>query len=133
MEYAITYQMFQESLKEGKFIGLRCNKCGTVIFPPQAICRECKGTELEKTSVQDTGHIRTFTVIRVPPEGLKPNYVVAMVELDDGAWVIGRLTGIEPEEAGFDIIGRKVKMEALRIPLPGSSDEESYILGFRLI
>ncbi len=132
MEYPVTYEMYQEFLRQGKFIGLKCNGCGSIIFPPQAICKDCGGKDLANTPIGNTGHIRTFTVIRVPPEGFQPNYVVVMVELDGGAWVVGRLMDIDPDRAGFDIIGKKVEMEPISINFSGRPDEETYILGFRL-
>lgn len=132
MEYPITYEMYQEFLRQGKFMGLKCTGCGAVIFPPQAICRDCKGMEFERIPIKNTGHIRTFTVIRVPPEGFEPNYVVVMVELDDGAWVVGRLIRVDPDSVGFDIIGKRVSMEPVTINFSGKPAEENYILGFKM-
>ena len=45
------------------------------------------------------GKVVTFTVIRYPPEGFEKEapYVVALVDLDEGPRVIGRIT-VNPEE-----------------------------------
>ncbi|MBW1929361.1 MAG: Zn-ribbon domain-containing OB-fold protein [Deltaproteobacteria bacterium] len=110
MAYPITYAQYQEYLKKGEFIGLKCAKCGSINFPPMAVCRDCSGTTLEPVSLKGEGTIRTFTVIRVAPEGKKPPYIIAMVELDEGPYVIGNLEGITPDETGMDLIGKKVRM-----------------------
>ena len=56
------------------------------------------------------GTIRTFTVVRVAPEGKIPPYVVAMVELDEGPWVMGNIINIDPNEASMSLIGEKVNL-----------------------
>ncbi len=35
MEYKLTAKMFAEALKEGKLLGLKCNKCGAYTVPPK--------------------------------------------------------------------------------------------------
>lgn len=60
--------------------------------------------------VTGRGTIRTFTVIRVAPEGKQPPYVLALIELEQGPWVMGLLAGREPEEADMGLIGRRVRL-----------------------
>lgn len=132
MEYKLTFERYQQGLKEGKFLGLRCERCGVSIFPPQAICRDCGSHDLEPSEMKGKGTIRTFTVIRVPPEGMKPPYIVAMVEIDEGAWVMGRLVGVNADEADIGIIGRKVRLgnqPAEGIP---SSQGDLHVLTFEM-
>jgi hypothetical protein len=59
------------------------------------------------------GTIQTFTVNYVAAEGRESEapYIVAIVQLDDGPWVMGNITGLKPEEATMEIMGRKVSME----------------------
>ena len=111
MTYPIPYAKYQEYLKQGQFIGLKCVKCGAISFPPMAVCRECSGLDLKEVSLKGEGTIRTFTVIRVAPEGRKPPYVIVMVELDEGPFVLGNLEGIPPDSADMGLIGKRVRME----------------------
>jgi uncharacterized OB-fold protein len=63
------------------------------------------------------GKIVTFTLIHVPPQsrhGLKP-YLVAMIELVEGPWLMANISGTDAGTASIDLIGRKVKMIT---PLP---------------
>jgi len=108
MKTGLSYEAYQKGLEEGFLPGLLCEDCGTVTIPPQPICRSCGSTRLATSAVEPKGTIRTFTVIRVAPEGMTAPYVVALVETSCGAWVLGNLTGIDPNQAGMDLIGKSV-------------------------
>jgi uncharacterized OB-fold protein len=128
MEYPLTFGQYQQGLDQGKFMGLRCKGCHELTFPPLGVCRKCNGTELEPTDISGKGTIRTFTVIRVAPEGRKPPYVVAMVELEEGPCVIGNLVDIIPDEADISLIGKRVTLGSQMV------QGDTYSLGdFRVI
>jgi uncharacterized OB-fold protein len=110
MEYKLTYEQYQQGLEQGKLLGLKCKRCDAVTFPPMAVCRECSGTDCEVTQLKGEGTLRTFTVVRVAPEGMKPPYVVAMAELDEGPWVMGNLIGTNPNEADMSLMGQRVRL-----------------------
>jgi uncharacterized OB-fold protein len=110
MEYKLTFNHYQQGLEQGKFLGLKCNSCGSFIFPPAAVCRECGSIDLTCTELSGQGTLRTFTVIRVAPEGKKPPYIVAMAELDEGPWALGNLVDMNPEETDMGLIGRRVTL-----------------------
>lgn len=88
MGYPLTYREFYESLKKGLLLALKCKSCGLLTTPPKICCAECGSTELEVVQLSGMGKIKTFTIIRVAPEGFEPPYIVAMVELDEalGLW-----------------------------------------------
>ena len=67
MDYKLTYYQYQQGLEKGKFLGLKCNGCDAVTFPPRALCRECNGSDMNITGIEGHGTLRTFTVIRVAP------------------------------------------------------------------
>jgi uncharacterized OB-fold protein len=133
MDYTLTFEQYQQGLSNGKFLGLRCENCGTLTFPSQGVCRDCGGKDLEVTEMKGEGTIRTFTVIRVAPEGMKPPYIVAMVELDEGAWAMGNLEDMNPEEAGMSLIGRRVKLGSQVVGKDATSGEDRRVLTFGLI
>ena len=110
MDPKLTFDQYQQGLEKGKFLGLKCNECDAVTFPPMAVCRSCGGTALKMTEIVGEGTLRTFTVIRVGPEGMDPPYVTAMVETDEGAWVMGNLVGINPDDADMSLIGQRVRL-----------------------
>ena len=110
MEYPVTYQEYQENLSRGEFTGLECKKCGAILFPPMAVCRDCGGSELGTVSLSGEGRLRTFTVVRVAPEGREPPYIVAMVELEEGPFVIGNLVDVDADETTMALMGQKVRL-----------------------
>ena len=110
MEYPLTFEQYQQGLKEGKFLGLKCVSCGTYNFPPLGVCEHCKKQDLTVTEIEGEGTLRTFTVIRVAPEGKEPPYIIAMVELAQGPWAVGMLVEVNPDQADMKLIGKKVKL-----------------------
>jgi uncharacterized OB-fold protein len=132
MEYPLTFEQYQQGLRGGKLLGLHCRSCKAYTVPPQGVCRSCQGQNLLPVEVTGRGTIRTFTVIRVAPEGKKPPYVLALVELEQGPWVMGLLTDRDPEKADMGLIGKRVRLA----PHPGNgslSPGEIQVPGFNLI
>ena len=113
MEARLFFKEYNENLRQGRLSGLKCNGCGELSAQPRLVCAKCGGQELEAVELKGGGTIQTFTVNYVAAEGRESEapYIVAIVELDDGPWVMGNITGLKPEEATMDIMGRKVSME----------------------
>jgi uncharacterized OB-fold protein len=114
--YPLTYHDFKQGLEQGKLLGLRCLDCGGCTVPPNAVCTSCGSANLKVESFARKGKIRTFTIIRVAPAGFKPPYLVAMVELQDGPWVVGNLVGVDVSEASMDLIGKDVSVGHQIVP-----------------
>ena len=112
MEYKLTFKDYSEALKQNRLLGLKCKKCGTVTTPPKMVCRECAGSDLEITELEGAGKIKTFTTVYVPSEGREAEipYVIVLVELDEGPWIMGNLAGIDPNSADMDLVDKRVKM-----------------------
>jgi uncharacterized OB-fold protein len=95
----------------------KCVKCGKVLFPPRLICPNCGAKEFEKLRLSDEGKIVTFTVIRVAPEQFANQipYVVAVVELTDGARITTQVVDCQPEDVEIDkpvrLVFRKIQEE----------------------
>lgn len=133
-KYPLTFNEFKQGLIEGKLLGLKCLDCGESIMPPGAVCPTCASSRLEVYSFAKTGYIRTFTFIRVAPAGYDVPYVVAMVELQDGPWVVGNVAGVDAEHATMDLIGRKVAVASKLHPRdPSEGGKEGVALVFELI
>lgn len=106
--YKLTHKEYFEALKEGRLMGLKCRVCGGYTAPPKVCCDVCGGTDSEVVQLSGKGEIKTFTVVRVAPEGLEAPYIVAMAQLEEGPWIMGNIAGIDPGRAGMDLIGKKV-------------------------
>ena len=112
MEHKLTFKDYNEALKENKLLGLKCQECGTITVPPKMVCRKCASPDMEIVRLTGKGKIQTFATVYVAPEGREDEvpYVIVMVGLDEGPWLMGNLAGIEPDEATIEVIGKRVKM-----------------------
>lgn len=133
MEYPIPYQEYEKGLARGEFLGLKCKTCGSITFPPMAVCRECSGSEMSPVSLSGKGRVRTFTVVRVAPEGKTPPYIVAMVELDEGPYVVGNLVDLNPDQVTMDLMGKEVHLGSLLMKGDTYSIGDAHALTFSLV
>lgn len=108
--YPLSYAEFREGLAQGRLLGLKCTDCGEVLIPPGAVCPGCGGSALEVKSFVKRGWLKTFTVVRVAPVGMSAPYIVAMVELEEGGWVVGNLLGVDPDELDAELMNRPVEI-----------------------
>jgi len=118
MEYMLTFKDYNDALKENRLLGLKCKTCGAITTPPKMVCRQCTGSDLEVTELKGTGKIQTFTTVLVAAEGREDEcpYVIVLVELDEGPWIMGNLDCIDPTQVTMDIVDRKVKMGSKVFP-----------------
>ena len=112
MEYKLTFKEYNEALKEDKLLGLKCQSCGAITVPPKMVCRKCTSSDLEIVELRGTGEIKTFTTVNVASEGREDEvpYTIVLVKLDEGPWIMGNLSGIDPTEVTMELVGKKVKM-----------------------
>ena len=95
-ERVITLKSFFEEARAGRLTGIRCTGCGALAVPPREFCPTCQHRGWEPVPLSGTGKITSFTVIRIPPRGRAPEapYAVAVVKLDEGVSMLGRLVDI---------------------------------------
>jgi len=122
---------YQEGLAKGQLHSLLCHACGSHTIPPQGVCSNCGGLDLEVKSIPPEGVVKTFTVIRVAAEGWTPPFVVALVETSSGAWIMGNIVGIDPDTAGMDLIGKSVTIGNRVVKGDAYATTDLYIPTFR--
>lgn len=132
MAYSLTYNNFVEGLEKGRLLGLVCNRCGAATCPPLAVCSSCGGSDQRVEEMSRKGTIRTFTVVRVAPEGRTPPYIVAMVELEEGPWVMGNVVGVPLDKADMTLIGRKVDIDSMPVQTRFPAQENQRTLTFTI-
>lgn len=93
-------RVWRERVKKYRLLGGKCLKCGSVVYPHRPACPYCGHEELQPLELSRKGRVINFTIIRHPPTGFvgKEPYVVAIVELEDGARVLAQLTDVKPED-----------------------------------
>ena len=112
MEQKLIFKDYSAALKNNKLLGLKCNDCGAITVPPKMACWKCASPNMEVVELSGKGKIQTFTTINVAPEGRENEvpYTVALVELDEGPWIMGNIVEMEPSKITMDIIGKRVAM-----------------------
>ena len=112
MEYKLTFKAYTQALCKDKLLGLKCKTCGGITVPPKMTCQECGGTALDVVELSKRGEIVTYTVVNVAPEGRQNEapYIVALVRLDEGPWIMGNIIDIDAAKANMDLIDKKVKV-----------------------
>ena len=122
MEHALIYKDYNEALKDNRILGVKCASCGAVTTPPKMACPNCEGADLAVHQLQGEGKIRTFTTVYVAAEGREDEvpYVIVIVEMAEGPWIMGNLDGVDPAATGMDLIGQAVTMNGSRV-FPGDA------------
>ncbi len=114
----ITFKEYFDALLEGKLLGLKCSDCGAYTCPPKAVCDSCGSGNVERVELSGKGRITTFTTTYVAPVGYDKEvpYTVAMVELEEGPWIVGRLEIENADEIGQELIGEEVVVGGKEFP-----------------
>lgn len=110
-------KMWYDFLAEGKIMGLKCNRCGSIEFPPVTVCYECSGTDLSWVEMSGEGQLISFTkaIYAQPPFAQYAPYIYGTVLLKEGGTFPGIIFGVEEgqEEGLFDRLPIDVKAEVM--------------------
>jgi len=98
-EHVLTLKHFFEEAREGRLTGIRCGKCGELAIPPKEFCPGCQERDWTPAPLGGKGAIVSFTIIRIPPRGRAEEapYAVAVVRLDEGVSLLGRVVDVPLE------------------------------------
>ncbi len=79
---------FYDGLKEKRFIGSKCSKCGRVMVPPRSRCGKCFAKAEEFVDLPETGVLKNFTITpykinekRI--KNVKRDTIIGLVKLDE--------------------------------------------------
>ncbi|HUR72778.1 MAG TPA: OB-fold domain-containing protein [Sporichthya sp.] len=107
---------FFDAAARGELLVQRCRACGTVLPPEARTCPSCGSGELGATGVSGLGRLVTWAVVTQAPipvlAGAVP-YVTAVVELDEGPWLIVRLIDADTRSAELSV-GNRVRVDFVR-------------------
>ncbi len=113
--YSAAYERF---ISQGKLMGSKCRKCGTIYVPPRPICPKCHTHEMELMAMKGKGKLAAYTVITVGPpmmveEGFNREspYCSGVVELEEGARITARILGVDVTKPDQIKIGTPVTVE----------------------
>ncbi|WP_049937461.1 Zn-ribbon domain-containing OB-fold protein [Haloplanus natans] len=115
---------FFAALADGDLFAAVCEDCGKRLIPPRPACYACGGRNLHAEPQPNTGTVVSYTEVRTPPSALadRAPYTVAVVELDSGARLTGRVT-VPYADAAIDMSVRLVAR-------PPDADEREMALSY---
>lgn len=100
---------FFDALGDGRLLAARCRDCGSHHLPPRPACYHCGSRAVTIDEQSRTGEVVSYTAVHRPPSPfseLAP-VTVAIVELDSGARLTGRVTApMEDVEIGTGVAWR---------------------------
>jgi uncharacterized OB-fold protein len=113
MNTETTMKNYHTLLKEHKLCAAACTTCNTLMLPPRPVCSNCGSTGTVWKSLSGKGKLRSFTVIHIAGEIYAEDapYVVAIVGLEEGPSITGRLVGVDPLKPEKIHVGDPVKAD----------------------
>ncbi len=130
MQSKMSSSQFFDAVREGRLMGLQCTTCQEYTCPPRMVCQECGSEDVELVELSRRGVIRTFTVSYVAARCFPTPYVLAMVETDEGPWLMGNITAVAPDQVSEDLVGRRVEIEWTEVNGDEYSDGPGVALDF---
>ena len=97
---------FWEGAREHRLRIQQCRDCGGTWFPPATICAHCGSRNHGWIDASGAGKIHSFvTYHRLYNKGWKDElpYVVAVIELEEGARLLSNVVGIAPDDVACDM------------------------------
>jgi uncharacterized OB-fold protein len=101
-------RFWREQENRYNLIGMKCNNCGKVYFPPKDMCTSCHRLsigKMEKFKINGTGKVISYSIVHEGPEAFQMQipYIIAIIEFDEGTRVTGQIVDCEPEEVSIDM------------------------------
>jgi uncharacterized OB-fold protein len=116
---------FFDAAARGELLVQKCAGCGTVLTPEARTCLSCGSVELGPTVVSGLGRLISWVVVHQAPipvlRGAVP-YVSAVVELDEGPWLMVRLLCGDPAAL---VVDDRVRVDFVR---SGAGDDTGELL-----
>jgi len=116
-----------EGCRAGALLVQRCRDCGAYVFIPQPVCTACFGPRLDWVRSSGRGTVYSFTrVYRPPRPAFEVPYVVAIVELEEGWYMLSNIVDCDvddvavgmPVEVSFRPMSEEISLPMFRPARP---------------
>jgi uncharacterized protein len=95
-------RFFWDGAKDGRLLVQRCGGCGVLRHPPRPMCPHCHSLEWEAIDASGRGRVYSFVMPHHPPlPFFDDDYIVVLVELEEGVRIVSNLVDIEPDAASI--------------------------------
>jgi uncharacterized OB-fold protein len=91
---------YWEGLKAGKLMLPKCEACGKPFFYPRILCPFCHADRITWMQASGRGKLHAFEIAYQsfnPAYKIKPPYILALIELEEGPRMYSNLINIEPD------------------------------------
>jgi len=107
----VAISRYLAELKNGRLIGIKCNRCRRTVVPPRVVCEWCWEPMEDWVYLEDTGTVNTFSIcyIRWDATRAKEPQIPAVIEIHGasrGAGILHLLDEVNPDDV---TIGMKVQ------------------------
>lgn len=97
-------QFFWDGLKEHRLLIQRCTECAALRHPPRPMCPRCNSLSWDTIEASGRGRVFSFVMPRHPQyPWFEEDYIVALVELDEGVRLVTNLVGTTPDAVSIDL------------------------------
>jgi uncharacterized OB-fold protein len=113
-----------------RLIGIRCQSCGSLAFPPRDLCPDCLGGDTRPYQFSGRGAVYSYSTVFQGPDGFADYipYWVALVKLEEGPLVAAQLADVDKDQVS---IGMPVEMVTRRLREDGPRGIVLYGYKFR--
>jgi uncharacterized OB-fold protein len=99
---------YWNGLADARLMLPRCDACSTVFFFPRMWCPTCWSSDISWIEATGRGTIYTYCMVNVAFDGRSPKevpYAVALVDLDEGVRMPGRLHPLDMDaQIGMQVV-----------------------------
>lgn len=115
---------FLKLLKNNKLVAHKCKKCGNLMIPLRPVCNICGSNELEEKELSGYGTVESYTVIYTAAQKFadKVPFVIAIVKLDEGVRLMGRIENVDVTEPN-----KIMSIKRVKIKYPSETEEQTII------
>lgn len=109
---------FWEGVAARRLLVPTCMSCGTTFLPPLPCCPSCQSELIEHVEAAGTGTLYSWVVMRRaldPAFAEAVPYVVAAVQLDEGARIFSRLIDVDIDDPRALRAGMALRLEFVEI------------------
>ena len=84
----------------------QCTSCRATFFDRRNACASCGARQFETVPLQNSGLLRSYTIVHRAAPHVPAPYVSAVVELDGGGVIKANLVGLDPDPKAIHLGGR---------------------------
>jgi uncharacterized OB-fold protein len=101
---SLASQPYWDGCNAGELRFQRCLDCRTINVKPSVVCGRCGSRSLGWEPSAGLGRLYSWTVVWRPQHPrFEVPYAPAIVELDEGYWLVSSIIGCEPDELRADM------------------------------